>query len=303
MAGTKNLFHNKSSAYISVCIAKLYAMQHQYAFSFHTNLGEVNSRHYGSCSSRQMSPWNKIPLIQQYLSAVEILIWIDLDGVIQRMKVPLDQILPNFSKQSACNSYSDPRELGKEIDFTNPSNLPGSASEPFLWVTEDLNVRYSVNINTAVLAIRNHELAFHFLEDVWDAGADPDLFKRYDPEWDLKEPCVGYWGWPWEQGGIWSVLRQSQVSGYRYLQGTCVLPHHGGHSLNSVTDQWRDGVASSDRPFILHHSVADLGYWLVSMMVKEMKPLLLIRQECHPSVGERYEQHMKRWDKIAAPSP
>jgi hypothetical protein len=301
MAGTRDLFHNHSSAYISICIAKLYAMQHQYAFSYHKNLGRVTTRRYGRCNSTHMSPWNKIPLLQRYLTAVEVLIWIDLDAVIQRMDVPLDQILPNSWKGSACNTYSDLRELGREIRINNSLNLPGSAQEPFLWITEDVSVRYPVNINTAVLALKRNDLAFHFLQDVWEAGQDPNLFKRYDPLWESKEPCVGYWGWPWEQGGIWSVLQASQVKGPPYLQGSCVLPHRGGQSLNSVTDQWQDGRAGSDRPFILHHSKVDLTYWLVYTMIKSMKPLALVRQVCHPSVGERYEEHIKRWNQLNFP--
>lgn len=307
MAGTRNNFYNKSSAYITLCIAKLYAIQHQYAFVYHKNLGAINKRSYGSCNSHNMSPWNKIPLIQRYLLEVEILIWIDLDGVIQQMNTPLDMMLPVSWNNSACNSFHYLRELGRDINIQNSSNLPGTASEPFLWVTLDINVRYSVNINTAVLAIKRENISFRFLRDVWDVGNDPELFKRFDPEWSDKLPCMSYWGWPWEQGGIWAVLQNP--SHIKYLQGTCILPHRTGKAINSVTDQWQDGRISTDRPFIIHHPQARIGYWLVALMIKYMKPLVLVQQHCHPSVVDVYKEVLSEWKqagryaRISGPSP
>jgi hypothetical protein len=237
-----------------------------------------------------MSPWNKIPLIQRYLTEVEILIWIDLDGIIQRMESPLESVIPLVWENSGCNSFFDVRELGKNIAPIAPQHLPGTGPEPFLWVTLDMNVKYPVNVNTAVVALRRSPISFRFLQRVWDAGDNPNLFHEFDPFWEQKVPaCMGYWGWPWEQGGIWSVLRQSNETGAEeFLQGTCILPHRGGRSINSVTDQWGDGRVGPDRPFILHHPQTEMRYWLVSLMIKHTKPLVLVQRECHPSVGQRY---------------
>jgi hypothetical protein len=290
MAGTRNQFHNESSAHITICIAKLYAIKHQYAFAVHQNLGVIHHRSYGRCSAHHMSPWNKIPLIQRYLTEVEVLIWIDLDGIIQRMETPLESMIPLVWNQSGCNSFRDIREYGKDIPKIDPQHLPGSAPEPFLWVTLDMNVKYSVNVNTAVIALRRTPISFQFLQRVWDAGSDPKLFHQFDPYWDQKTLCTGYWGWPWEQGGIWSVLRDPNVT--EYLQGSCILPHRGRQSINSVTDQWGDGRAGPDRPFILHHPRADLRYWLVSLMIKNILPLAVVQQECHESVGKKYKEVM-----------
>jgi hypothetical protein len=90
--------------------------------------------------------------------------------------------------------------------------------------------------------------AFDFLQRVWEVGNDVNTFKKHDPWWRLKTPCTDYWGWPWEQGGIWDVLADS--SRLEFLKGTVFLPSKGMHALNSVTDN--DMIPGDEFPFVLH---------------------------------------------------
>ena len=99
---------------------------------------------------------------------------------------------------------------------------------------------------------------------------------------------MNYWGWPWEQGGVWSVLKDSNQ--LRYLQGACLLPHRGRYALNSIFDQWKDGISSYSRPFILHNPSNGFDYWLIYLMRKYFKSLLTIEEVCHSSVSLRYKE-------------
>jgi hypothetical protein len=58
------------------------------------------------------------------------------------------------------------------------------------------------------------------------------LHLRHDENWQKKQKCMGYWGWPWEQGAIWDVLTDpSQVD---LLRGTCIRPSTGPYALNTI---------------------------------------------------------------------
>lgn len=296
MASTKTKLELDSRYYIPICIAKLYALHYKYAFTFYDDLGGVNNRGYGKCSSYNMSAWNKIPLMEKYLNDVEVLVWIDLDAIITRFDVSLDQILPSKWEGSSCNLFNDIRELGTDIDISNQKQRPGLAFEPFFWVTIDINPMYSININTAVMAIKRGDLGQKFLKEVWKTGNNPNLFKEYDPNWETKSLCVNYWGWPWEQGGVWSVLKDSKQ--LQYLQGTCVLPHRGKDALNSIFDQWKDGISNPYRPFILHNpSSNEFEYWLIYIMRRYFKSYLDLQQVCHSSIPKRYKEIIERLNK------
>lgn len=280
MAGTSNKFPTRGGVenYVGPCIAKLYSQKHDYAFKLVTNLEDVDHRTYGSCGT--FSQWNKIKLMQKYITDVDILLWVDLDAVISQFNKRLEEVLPNYMPGSACNSYSDIRELGKNITTRKQSDLPGASPEPFFWATLDINPSYSVNLNTAVMGMRRGSLANAFLEGVWNAGEDPHAFKRHDNYWTKKKPCKGYFGWPWEQGGIWDML--ANTSQAEFLRATCVLPRIGPTALNSIMDYWEGGPVHPGRPFITHKPDISMKKVLWSFMESFNIESADIHSQCDP---------------------
>ena len=259
-AGTPDRFFNFDEqpppATYSTCMAQLYARQHGYAFFVHKDLGAVNNRSYGNCKSQQMSPWNKVALVKQYLIDVDILLWVDLDGFFQNFSRPLEEALPmDVSRNPWLCRPSNATHLGRAIRDYASNDLPGS-SPPFLWLSSDVSAEYSVNVNSAVFALRQCEMAFTFLDAVWKVGDDKHAFKRHDFLYTMKWPCKQYWGWPWEQGGMWDVLSGKNRS---YLRSTCVLPNVGVTGLNTVIDRSNDPgkndpvVLDRNGPLIVHH--------------------------------------------------
>ena len=264
----------------SLCMSLLYARRHDYAFHISFDLTKEHNRSYANCSAGSMSAWNKIPLLQRLINDVDVIVWMDLDTLISddSFAIGLDKFLPvHIHSQSEClpSSSADylegmyipskigtgegvvradgkptTRHMGTAVAHYSLDDMFGADTEPFLWVSQDLNPEYAVNLNTAVMAIRACPLALAFLQAVWEAGADPSYFKRstsihnplypvsanscyrFDPMWYVKEPCSGYWGWPWEQGGIWGVL--SDPARGRFRRGTCIRPHRGPFTLNTV---------------------------------------------------------------------
>jgi hypothetical protein len=251
MGGSSDLFHMKNSyANYTTCIAQIYARRFNYAIYIEKNLELISSRQYDGCN---MIAWNKIKLIQNYIKDVDYLIWIDLDGFILRYNTSLDFFIKNkIINQSDClPSIHD--TLGYAIKHYNDSNLPGASEQPFLWLSEDINPNYAVNVNTAVMVLRRCKQTDLFLHKVWDIGTDINAFKKHDIAWKDKIKCQGYYGWPWEQGAIWDILSDSLDTSY--LQGTCILPNQGNKGLNSVTSNIFDSfhLKRYGKPFILHH--------------------------------------------------
>ena len=250
MAGTSDKFsgYNCIENLVSPCIAKIYAERHKYAFKLVRNLEHIDSRKYGPC--KPFPQWNKIKLLTKYIDDVDILLWIDLDAVITRLDTPLDAIIPDSFAHSACLTHANATILGSTVASNSKADSPGAVPAPFFWTTIDVNPLYSVNINTGVMALRSGDLAHVFLERVWSVGDNPYSFEKHDVEYLSKAPCSAYYGWPWEQGGVWDVL--GNRSDRRFLRGTCVLPSDGPRSLNSVEDRYFDGEVNAERPFILH---------------------------------------------------
>jgi hypothetical protein len=209
MGGTKNIFNtaldNPSRANFSVCLAMLYARRHDYAFFLSSDLAAEHNRSYGNCTSSEMSAWNKIPLLRRLINDVDIIVWMDLDAVLSddSFTVDLDKFLPYPTTQNDClptssadfheglyitrthsffnttTSASTTPHMGTDVANYDLKDMFGSNRMPFLWVAQDLNPHYAVNLNTAVMAIRRSSLALTFLDDVWELGNDPTYFHRY----------------------------------------------------------------------------------------------------------------------------
>jgi hypothetical protein len=252
MGGTSDYFRSTtqgkgelSPVIVSTCIAKLYAIKQGYAFKLVTDLEKVSNRKYGACSADRMSAWHKIKLVREYLPDVDYVLWLDLDALIVRPYVPLDAILKAEHRVSSNLGTWMCAHTGLDMYHRN---ITGSAAAPFLYASQDINPRYKINLNTGVFAIKNAPISFNFLRRVWDVGNDENYFKKHDPWWRFKTPCTDYWGWPWEQGGVWDVLADDDQ--LQFLKGTVFLPSQGGHALNSVTDG--DILPGDDFPFVLH---------------------------------------------------
>lgn len=258
MGGTSDLFNSVaaqadvshdnsilSAMMVSTCVAKLYAMNHGYAFKLVRNLESVSNRKYGNCSADRMSAWHKIQLVRTFLHDVDCLLWLDLDALIVRPTIPLDSMLNAQHRETGDLGAWMCAQTGVDAHHRN---ITGSSLSPFFFASRDINPRYKINLNTGVFAVKNTPIAFDFLQRVWEVGDNPEYFKKHDMWWRLKTPCEGYWGWPWEQGGVWDVL--ADASQLRFLRGTVFLPSEGRHALNSVIDN--DLKPGDDFPFVLH---------------------------------------------------
>jgi hypothetical protein len=283
----------------SACIAQLYARHHGYAFTLHRDLGSLSNRTYGACSSQEMSPWNKILLLQKYLPDVESLIWLDLDALINdgSFALPITTFLPSLplSSQGAClprwTGHANTTSYGSRLRNMKLSYLPGYKKKPFLYIGEDVSPQYPINVNSALLVIRNVPKSKQFLEDVWKSGNDPALFKRYDLAWTNKVPCTGYWGWPWEQGGIWETLSMQPA---KYLASSCILSRTGRYVLNNVHGEVElppihDSTQSRRTiTFAFHHTHANARYMLKRLMEARYITSQLIQDRCHTFIAPPY---------------
>lgn len=195
MGGTRNMFTESPGSelklwMVSTCINRLYAIKHQYAFKVVTNMEDASNRSYGSCPSATMSPWNKILLMKKHLNDVEHLLWMDMDAVVVRSHVPIDDILNVSNKvETDLGQWMGTSKYSKSI-HRHRTALTGSL-EPFFWASQDINPNYWINLNSAVFVLKNIPLAFEFLDDVWAVGDDSDCFKRHDSGWQKKAPCRG----------------------------------------------------------------------------------------------------------------
>jgi hypothetical protein len=227
--GTTNKFVSSAKtpdALYSTCIANLYARKHGYAFYVEKGLEYVHNRSYGSCSSSHMSPWNKLPLLQEMVDDVDVIVWLDMDAIIHEnsFMTGLDKFLPSqISRQRDCfpknirseeevqfwkskqqNNHKkhkhkykhndnhnkkrkggddaslsrDKLEVGEKVLGWSTQDLPGASASPFLWVTQDINPGYALNVNTAVMALRRGPQAKRLLERAWAVGEDQKYFVR-----------------------------------------------------------------------------------------------------------------------------
>jgi hypothetical protein len=302
MGGTPNLFEHQgdrlSEPGYSACIASLYARHHGYAVVIHRDLGSLSNRTYGECSSQQMSPWNKILLLQKYLPDVENLVWLDLDALINdgSFTLPISTFLPSIplSSQKKClprwNGLTNTTNYGFRLRNKKISHLPGFKKKPFLFLGEDISREYAVNVNSAILVIRNVPKAHQFLEDVWNSGNDEGMFKRYDISWRSKVPCTGYWGWPWEQGGIWEIL---SIDSAKYLSSICILSKTDRYVFNNIHGDPELPPLQSPKEnqriyFAYHHSRIGARYVLKRLMVLQYITSEMIKDVCKTFVAPPY---------------
>jgi hypothetical protein len=305
MGGTPNLFEMQgdrlSESEYSACVAHLYARHHEYAFVMHRDLGSLSNRTYGECSSKEMSPWNKILLMSKYLKDVENLIWLDLDALINDASflLPISTFFPSLplSSQKKClprwEGLTNTTNYGTRLKNKKISQLPGFKKKPFLFLGEDISPDYAVNVNSAILVIRNVPKAVQFLQDVWNSGNDADMFKRYDPSWRSKLPCTGYWGWPWEQGGIWEIL---SIDSKKYLSSICILSRSDQYVFNNVHGEpelpplQSEGFQRKNRQifFAYHHTRISARYMLKRLMVIKYITSAMIKDTCKTFVAPPY---------------
>ena len=287
---------HSDSIYTS-CLFLLYAKKHNYAYYINQNLGQVNNRSYGDCSSERMSPWNKIILIKQLLDDVNYLVWIDIDTVLDEIsfRLPITSFLPTIPLKSQLDclprytNQSSTRQYGEFLQSFSLSELPGRNKEPFLFASEDLSSFYPININTAIFIIKNNQLAFEFLDDVWKVGDNPNYFKSLDNGWKKKFPCQGYWGWPWEQGGIWQTLMDYPK---KYLNSICILSRSNQYVLNNIHGDpeilsiYADPLEFLNRSgyqiiFGYHHSKINGRHVLKRLMRTKLTTSKVINQTCN----------------------
>jgi hypothetical protein len=244
MGASSNYFKDNSlNVQINVCIAKIYAKRHNYAFYLEKNLEEIATIRTEACPAGTGIAWNKIKLMQSYLDDVEYLLWIDIDAIIVRMNSTIDRYTHHGRRRCIP---PDVTNLGTKLQ----GYTQGSVRNPFLWLSSDVNKDYAVNLNSAVVLLKRTPIAFEFLSKVWNVTKDEYAFTKHDPYWKQKVACMGYYGWPWEQGAIWDILSDQQDQ--KFLQSTCILPNKGSHGFNSVLDTYHS-FPNSGTPFILHH--------------------------------------------------
>jgi hypothetical protein len=290
MAGTSDRFSwfGTRDSYVSTCVAKLYALKHNYAFALIEDLENIDNRRYGRCKS--FPQWNKIVAMKKYINDVDTLLWIDLDTVIVQFNTPLRNILPDSMRNSSCNKIDDLRELGSGLlGRSNVADLPGGVDQAFFWASMDINPLYSLNLNTGVMALRSGPQAEAFLDAVWKQGEDHRGFKKHDKNWHNKKKCEGYYGWPWEQGAVWDVLLDP--AHLDLLRATCVLPRMGPAALNSIVDRWGDLKVHPGRPFITHKPDRSAWELLQAFIVNFDVDAALIQSQCHSSVASLLESN------------
>lgn len=107
---------------------------------------------------------------------------------------------------------------------------------------------------------------------------------RHDANWAKKQECVGYWGWPWEQGAIWDVL--TDPAHVDLLRATCVRQPTGPYGLNTIegspdlvlvselrhTSNKTNNFAVDPENIVLayHHSDLSARYVLKRMLIRGM---------------------------------
>ena len=221
--GTHNLFGLGTLGEASSCLLQAYAEQHLYALYV-----ERNMTHW---ALDRTAAWGKLRLLQYLLYShpkLPIVAWIDMDIVITDLSVPLlDRLLhmPNCTHgllgDSVESSLATGSAFNNQTQWANRLAATGESS--IFWVGRDVNERYALNVNTGMFALRNSKLALEFLNAAWSFGDDPNHFKRHDFNWMAKSSDDPYYGWPFEQGGMWDAWTASP----RLLQQLCVAePGH-----------------------------------------------------------------------------
>lgn len=202
---------------VQLALLKQYAQRHKYMLFVERNLTRFSPTHHPA--------WNKILLLRDLLrayapSALPILLWIDVDVIISDMRVGvLDLLLGLRHCDVGLGQKRWAPYLARSDGGARQEGAVRSSSTS-LWFGRDSNEYFLINVNTGLMGLRNDAVAREFLEAVWATHRiDPEGFKRHDPFWARKRPTSPYYGWPWEQGGVWDVLAAEP---HRFLAASCV---------------------------------------------------------------------------------
>jgi len=236
--GSSDLFGGGAGAYgdATSCLLLLLARRRRYAF-----YAERAMQRYGS--DRPVA-WQKVRLLLERLDDVDLIVWADADIAWTAGEVDLAALFTRqLSTRAACT-----RNLGQERWDAVAGSMAvasvweaNSASGIILWASADVRPRQrrNMNLNSAVLALRTGTDAKRFLEAVWAEGNEPLSFQRHNPGWRKQPPGHHYWGWPFEQGGVWAVLDRERD----LLQRTCIVAAGTLHSVEY--HRWQPGGALS----------------------------------------------------------
>eukprot|EP00930_Biecheleria_cincta_P011400 TRINITY_DN114192_c0_g1_i1.p1 TRINITY_DN114192_c0_g1~~TRINITY_DN114192_c0_g1_i1.p1 ORF type:complete len:336 (-),score=38.08 TRINITY_DN114192_c0_g1_i1:337-1344(-) len=119
--------------------------------------------------------WLKVPAIQKYLPAVELLIFMDLDVFIIDFARTAKDLFPRHRGAASCSATPAPLNA----DLT-AEGLKQSGQDIFVWAGEagidhyDSGAKrvlhFDLNLNDGLIAFSNHPNSFAFLQAVWEEG-------------------------------------------------------------------------------------------------------------------------------------
>lgn len=225
--GSSDLYGGTPKAYgdATGCLLRLFAQRRGYALYIERAMQRLGL-------DRPVA-WQKIRLLAERLADVDLLVWIDADVAWTASDADLvDTFLRRLSTPEACvGNLGQERWTGIAGANTKEHRSLGERDDGavFLWVSADVRPKQtqSMNLNTAMIALRAGDDSRRFLDAVWAEGDDPESFHQHNRGWRKQPPGHHYYGWPFEQGGIWSVLGRYDA----LLRRTCVTAVGALHSV------------------------------------------------------------------------
>jgi len=214
--GTPDLYEKMNYGTKDAAVMLKYAKRHGYAFYLERNWGRISKRRGG---------WNKVALMHKLLREVPYVVWMDADLLLQELDKPMEELVQNAHcdgiRQKAWNNY-----------------LPRVANNrTFMWLNADVSPnRFLVNVNTAMVLLKQSPEAFHFLEQVWAIGNKTDYYMHHsNPVRRLhNDPNDPQHDWPFEQGAFWDVMANDPET---FMKGACVVPETYFHSVRAYMYQ------------------------------------------------------------------
>ena len=182
-----------SYAYASSHLIRQYCSRHNYAFLEHTaRLTDDTAR---------SAPWDKLLAVAKYLDALDVVVWMDADVFITNPAVRLDAVL--FDSHPSSSFWFSYDAGPWDFDYYTNTWLHQFGGVYRGWDAGLLP-------NTGVMAFRGEKsnrtatASRRLLSDAWDVPSN--LYEKLDPQAKIKDKSDPYFGWPWEQGGIWYAL-------------------------------------------------------------------------------------------------
>lgn len=243
--GSSDLFGGGNGSYgdATVCLMRFYALQRGYAFYAERAMQRLGQ--LGDLVDRPVA-WQKIRLLAERLDDVDLIVWVDADIAWTRADVDLtDLFFRRLSTLAACNGHlgqakwdavggtaAIEEEPSKDDSWLLSDRFQARSESDallFLWASADVRPRQkqNMNLNTGLIALRAGPASKRFLQEVWSEGDDLLSFTRHNPGWRNQPPGSHYFGWPFEQGAIWSVLYRNQD----FLSRTCIVELGVLHSV------------------------------------------------------------------------